>query len=527
MLAALPQMNCFCQIDSSLRAQQLADSGKFESAISILLKSLPDHQKEPLELANAYMLLAKCHSYMGLLEYGLNYYELAYETSQTYQLQEVSGKSLLGIGSVYFAMDSVNQALTYFEKSLPILQELRDSLNLAYIYSNLGLFYSDLGYFEKSQSSFNQALIYFESLTDYHGIASTYYNMSINESRSKHQSKAIELLKESLKTSTQYQLTEDAAKAVRRLALVHLEAQDYFLAAQYFYSYDTIGHDIHHQDSREDILELETAYKTARLERDTAKKQARIQLLYFILGFIAIISILGYFILDQRRRRIRITSDQKINNLLQQQEVKTAYALLEGQDKERKRIASELHDNLGSILTSLNMFSDALVTKKDTKQIEEIANKISETSHLANEEVRKISHSLDSGLLNHFGLKTAITQLMEAVEASKNIKVELELQIEDHLANETGLEIYRMIQELVNNTLKHASCSMIRLDISHINHEMSIIYHDNGVGFIPSNVKRGMGLNNIGKRITRLGGGLSIESEPEKGSTFIIELPQI
>ena len=117
--------------------------------------------------------------------------------------------------------------------------------------------------------------------------------------------------------------------------------------------------------------------------------------------------------------------------------------------------------------------------------------------------------------------------MTEAVEASKSIEIELELQIEGQLANETGLEIYRVIQELVNNTLKHASCSKIRLDISHINNEMNIIFHDNGIGFLPTKVERGMGLNNIAKRVSKLGGGLSIESEPGKGSTFIIELPHI
>jgi len=270
------------------------------------------------------------------------------------------------------------------------------------------------------------------------------------------------------------------------------------------------------------------------MEKDNALKQAEIErnnrqiiLLTITLFSILTISFVGYLFIRQRRRLVKAASEKKINDLLQQQEVQTAYALLEGQDKERKRIASELHDNLGSILTSLNMFSDALVTKKDSKQIEQIASKISETAQMANKEVRKISHSLDSGLLNHFGLKTAITQLMEAVETSKSILIELELQIEDQLANETGLEIYRVIQELVNNTLKHASCTKIRLDISHIENEMSIIFQDNGVGFAPSTVERGMGLNNIGKRISKLGGGLSIESEPGKGSTFIIELPHI
>ncbi|MEM7297858.1 MAG: sensor histidine kinase, partial [Bacteroidota bacterium] len=238
-------------------------------------------------------------------------------------------------------------------------------------------------------------------------------------------------------------------------------------------------------------------------------------------------SIVLFVFLYQRKLIKKKLENQEILDLLQQQEMKTAYALLEGQDKERKRIASELHDNLGSILSSLNMFSDAIQSNDQPKKIKEIADKISETSRLANQEVRKISHSLDSGLLKHFGLMAAINQLMEAIASSKKIKIELELQIEDQLDNEVGLEIYRIIQELVNNTLKHSECSKIRIDISHVEKEMSIIFYDNGIGFDPIKVQRGMGLNNIGKRVSKLNGGLSIESKPGKGSTFIIELPGI
>ena len=238
-------------------------------------------------------------------------------------------------------------------------------------------------------------------------------------------------------------------------------------------------------------------------------------------------SVVLFIYLYQRKLIKKKLENQEILDLLQRQEMKTAYALLEGQDKERKRIALELHDNLGSILTSLNMFSDAIQSNSEPNKMKEIADKISETSRLANEEVRKISHSLDSGLLKHFGLKTAISQLMEAIESSKKIDVELELQIEDQLDNEVGLEIYRMIQELVNNTLKHSECNRIRLDISHIENEMSIIYHDDGIGFDLNKIEQGMGLTNIGKRASKLNGGLSIESSPGKGSTFIIEIRNV
>jgi len=237
-------------------------------------------------------------------------------------------------------------------------------------------------------------------------------------------------------------------------------------------------------------------------------------------------AIVFFIFLYQRKLLNRNLENQKIQDLLQQQEVQTAYALLEGQDKERKRIASELHDNLGSILVTLNMYSDSLQTKTELEDIKNISSRISNVSRTANEEVRKISHSLDSGLLKHFGLEAAISQLMEAVEMSKKIKIELDVHLENHIANELGLQIYRIIQELVNNTLKHANCSKIRLELNQIDNGWSIIYHDNGKGFNLTEVKRGMGLSNIERRTDKLGGELKMESSSRRGSTFILDLPR-
>lgn len=236
-------------------------------------------------------------------------------------------------------------------------------------------------------------------------------------------------------------------------------------------------------------------------------------------------AIVLFVYLYQRKLIKRKLENQEIKDLLQQQEMKTAYALLEGQDKERKRIASELHDNLGSILVTLNMYADSLQGKSEKKEMLEIANRISKTSSHANEEVRKISHSLDSGLLKHFGLETAINQLVEAVQMSKKIKIEVELQLEEPFSNETGLEIYRIIQELINNSLKHANSSKIRLELNQIAKDISLIYEDNGKGFIPNEMRTGMGLSNIEKRTEKLGGDLKIDSTPGRGSTFIIEIP--
>ena len=237
-------------------------------------------------------------------------------------------------------------------------------------------------------------------------------------------------------------------------------------------------------------------------------------------------SIVLFIYLYQRKLIKKNLENQQIQNLLSEQETKTAYALLEGQDKERKRIAAELHDNLGSILVTLNMYADALQTKKP-EEMKRLAEKIGETTRLANEETRKISHSLDSGMLNHFGLEAAIKQLSEAVSSIRKLTFNISIQIEENLGSEISLEIYRMIQEMVNNTLKHAKATKIHLELTQMGKSLNLIFEDNGIGFNRNEITRGMGLKNIESRVQKLNGDLTIDSRINKGSTFIIEISEL
>ncbi len=239
-----------------------------------------------------------------------------------------------------------------------------------------------------------------------------------------------------------------------------------------------------------------------------------------LLSFIAILLVY----LNQRKLTKRRLENQKILDLLQRQEMRTMYALLESQDSERKRISTELQDTLGSILVTLTMYADSLTDKRDLEQISDITSRISNTSEKASQKAREISNRLDSGLLKQFGLKTAITQLMDAIQSSGRIETNLVIQFACALSNELGLEIYRIIQEMIHCSMKHSRCSQINLDIQ-TNGDVSIIYEDNGIGLSHLQKESDTKFDRIQKRVKKLCGVLKIDSTPKNGTTFIIELP--
>ncbi|MEP5611111.1 MAG: sensor histidine kinase [Cyclobacteriaceae bacterium] len=438
-------------------------------------------------------------------------------------------RSYLGLGAGYQFVHQPDSAFFFYELSEPILIRQNDTFNLYGIQSNRAMLLNNL---EDKKKIYKFLILSRESIRDFSGVTANYFNLGMAFYQNNEFDSAYANFFISHSIATENQFREDLLKATRGMTYSLLKLNRKDEAFEYFEQYDSSAFKwAYNADYNDKILELETKFKTAEIERDNALKQTEIETtqsqltkLYFIIGLVILISSGGYYLLNQRRKRVRAESSQQVKDLLQQQEMKTTYALLEGQDKERKRIASELHDNLGSILVTLNMYADSLTSKSKPEQVLDIAKRISDTSNKANEEVRKISHSLDSGLLNHFGLKAAISQLMEAIELSKKIKIQFNIELEKDLSNELGLQVYRMIQELVNNSLKHSHCSKINLDIQ-INGEITIIYEDDGIGFDLKKVERGMGLNNIQQRVEKLSGELKIDSTPERGSTFIIEFP--
>lgn len=228
--------------------------------------------------------------------------------------------------------------------------------------------------------------------------------------------------------------------------------------------------------------------------------------------------------LYQRKQFKRILKINSVDTLLKQEELNSTHNLLVAQDKEINGVFSEIHDTLGSILVALNMYADSLIIRSKPDQLKSISKKISDSSKQANEMVRKISIALDCGLIKHFALEIGLKNLSDAVKVSMGIQVKLEVQISDKICNELAFHVYRIVQELFSNSLKHSKCSKIDLDVQS-NRGITIIYEDDGVGFDQKIEHDGNGLRNIEKQVEKLNGEFKIDSIPARGSTFIIELP--
>lgn len=239
-----------------------------------------------------------------------------------------------------------------------------------------------------------------------------------------------------------------------------------------------------------------------------------------------VFAIVSFIYLFQRKLIKRKIAYNEIESLLKKQELRSAYASMEGQENERKRIAEELHDNMGSLLASLRIYTDLLREKSLDPETQRLATKVAELSELTAVETRRISHELSTQSLKYLGLKVPIEELCRSISETQKIEVSASVMVQVELSSELTLNIYRIVQELITNTLKHAKATHVRLELTQVsNNYLSLIYEDNGHGFDLTIIKAGMGLHNLKARVERFEGSVSIESSINKGTTVIIEFP--
>ncbi len=252
---------------------------------------------------------------------------------------------------------------------------------------------------------------------------------------------------------------------------------------------------------------------------------------YYII-FIVIFIVLIFLLLYAYKQRVKsIKQRDELHALAMEKEkqnskISTLTALLEGQEQERGRLARDLHDGLGGLLSGTKLQLSILNPQQSDNIEEGISKSISQIDG-AVEELRRVAHNLMPDLLVKYGLKVAIQEF-----ASRMSNPALEIHTEfigytDSLSEEKQLIIYRIIQELVNNAIKHADTSEIIIQISEEDHVLHLTVEDNGKGFDPAHVevRKTAGFHNIESRVQFLKATMNITSELNIGTSIELQIP--
>lgn len=263
-----------------------------------------------------------------------------------------------------------------------------------------------------------------------------------------------------------------------------------------------------------------------------------VRLLHFLLIGYVIYYILNEFfstILKNMRELKEKSEEQEQLNRKLQKEIKTRKtlqqemidAVVKTEEKERKRIASDLHDGLGPLISAINLYFQAYIDAPENDK-ENIGNKLQDIIQQSGTDVSRISHNISPLILQNYGLKKAIETFTNDIKAAHDITFNLDLNIDVRFDMTRELTIYRTITELINNTIKHGGASTINISVNLENQRITVCYSDNGKGFSPEEspkYQNGLGLVSIRNRILSLEGTIEINSSPMQGMKVKIKMP--
>lgn len=316
------------------------------------------------------------------------------------------------------------------------------------------------------------------------------------------------------------------------LYFTYYRARNYDKALQYYDLKEKAKEEIFNEHNKKLIAILEADSENERdqtliLKLQNKNLKLKNQSITYLSGGSGLVLVFLFFFAysRQRNKKNRIITEQKIYQLEEEKKLLAAKSILEGQEEERKRIARELHDGLGVLLSSAKMHFSSIRNKiPEANPLVEKATKLLEE---ASRDVRRISHNMMPGLLTKFGLYEAMEDLFEQVEDLEGMHAEIKIEGEQsRLKENIEIMLYRILQEMVNNTLKHAKAKNIKLELQILHEKLIINYNDDGKGFdFNKNLcSKSLGLTGLQSRVKLLGGELNWISSPGEGTSYYFEV---
>jgi two-component system, NarL family, sensor kinase len=261
------------------------------------------------------------------------------------------------------------------------------------------------------------------------------------------------------------------------------------------------------------------------------KRQRTLNFLYLsLVGGLLLLGGLSYLVLRQRQQRQRQRQheqDRQIAALHQERQLLATEAMLRGQEEERSRLARDLHDGLGGMLSTVKLYlGSARGNLVLTPESAQLFSRSIEHLDSSIQEMRRVARDLMPEALLTFGLPAAVQDLGETIQqAHPQLQVQCEVfGLEERLPQRTELVVYRLVQELLNNVLKHAQARQVIVQLTRHEQQVQVVVEDDGRGFDTRQpLAAGVGLRSIQARVDYLGGTLEVQSQPGQGTTVTIE----
>ncbi|WP_435579913.1 tetratricopeptide repeat-containing sensor histidine kinase [Gilvibacter sp.] len=513
---------------------------KYEEALSLLFRALEAEE----QLGNKEGV-AQAYNNIGVVYYySQNFDKTTEYLTKALEIQEELGKLdglILGynnVGAIRDYQQKYQEAIGSYQKALDISKQLGDVKQEAIAWSNIALARAKMGDLAQAEADITTALALRDKASDPQGKVQSQITFGQVLQRQKRFGLAKSYFEKALEVAKSNDLLLLQREALTGLSDLATENKNFQAATGYLNEIIVIKDSITNKENAEAMAEMETKYQTQQKENQILEQRAelaeaklinrrRTALLVGSLGLAFLFGLIGFLVYKQQRL--------KNEQLQKEAELRTALAKIETQNslqEQRLRISRDLHDNIGAQLTFIISSLDNL--KYGFKDMEEkLKGRLSGISSFTSQtiyELRDTIWAMNKDNISLEDLKTRITNFMDQAKASTqgiafDVKLDPSLDPDYSFKALTGMNLYRIIQESVNNSLKYADPTKIELQIDKTAEGFNLVVSDNGKGFDEKEIEAGNGLGNMRKRARELQANLDIKSAPGAGTQVQLSLP--
>lgn len=500
---------------------------KFDQGLEYTLQAIRifEHQKNNTKAGIAY----------GGLGYNLKTRDLdkgLYYMQKGIKLLEIEN-DLEGLNPVYdnygvlLSMDKkLDSALYYQYKSLAIKKQLKDSIGLGYSYANIANTFAEKQNYELAKTYVDSSSVIRNKIADNYGITVNYVHIAEIFQQEKNYNKAIDNYKTCAELANKYKYKHLEKYCYQNIATCYKKLNKYKDALDFNERFQALKDSTDNVATQNKIEELQIQFETEKKEKQLAEaksdiliKEAKIKrkttLTYYAFGLAFFLGLIGYLVYKQQRL--------KNKQIIKENELKEALIKIENQNnlqEQRLAISKDLHDNIGSQLTFIISSLDNLKYFDFTK--EKLYNKFDSIGNFTRStitDLRDTIWAMNKEEITFEDLKTRTTNFIEAAKTSL-LGIDFEFNYPKDTDNVKlnslqGIDVYRIIQEAINNAVKHAKASKIVVDFEIVNNDLKISIIDNGVGFDQSTIEAGNGLLSMKKRANEINADFDMKSSSQ------------
>lgn len=495
--------------------------------------------KDTISLVNIYKDIALLYLEQRLLEPALDNARTALNLAKQKNSLLSQGQCLEIIGEGFIIQTKPESALFYYQSAFDIYQSLGLKQEMAVIQLKIAGIIENEQSLEKAEVLLRDALVMKIETSDRQGELDTKLSLSnILLKRNGDTEEIRNWLKDCAMIAKEANNAKGMQEICRLNSIFYERIGNHQLALHEYRLFNQIRDSILNKENAKIVRELEERYQTEKKDKEIAVQRAEIeqqndalrkrntQIVQLLAGLLVLLILVFLTLITYQRNKQ--FNQQQLSVLEKERETQLLRAMVSGEEQERRRIARDLHDGLGAIMATVKMRVSALSNQLPAIKEMESYQKAEELIDDACVNVREISHNMMPGALSKYGLEFAVRDMCDAIQKSNNIEVSfIPFGLDKIMDDAIETNVYRVVQELLKNIIKHAQASEAIVQITLDEGILDITVEDNGKGFDLATTKLddGIGIGSIRSRILFLNGTMDIDSSEGVGTTFMINIP--